>query len=227
MKEWFETFEETLRGEKPSADLIGACSAGAEKAMAHYRYQHNAKLREAVEDTFPVLIQRLGNEWEEVWKSFAAQNDISPRSLDWFPEVFLNYFVKTDAPLWQKELARFEHRLDIHPWTNRALRPRPELVPTEESCVHLGNHEIVRFKVGVTSIYHGQVVKGGSESAILWQKEDGVYFRAMKEWELNVLTKLSLGVGLALEEAPEDPEAVGEFFQWLGGSHLIQKITPG
>jgi hypothetical protein len=225
MKEWFDKFEETLCGQRPSADLIGAGTSSAERAMAHYRYQHSAKLREAVEDTFPVLLQRLGEEWNGVWKTFIAQNEISPRSLDWFAEVFLNYFVNTDAPLWQKELARFEHRLDIHPWSNRALRPRPELLPTEESCVHLGNHEIVRFKVNVAAIYHGGEVSGGSESVLLWQKEDGVYFRAMKEWELNVLTKLSLGVGVALEEAPEDPEAVGEFFQWLGSSCLIQKIT--
>ncbi|MFL5785384.1 MAG: putative DNA-binding domain-containing protein [Bacteriovoracaceae bacterium] len=227
MKEWFDKFEETLRDGNPSSDLIGAGTSGAEKAMAHYRYQHRAKLREAVEDTFPVLVKRMGNEWNEVWNAFISQNKISPRSLDWFPEVFLNYFIKTDAPLWQKELARFEHRMDIHPWSNRPLSPRLELEMDEDSCVHLGNHEIVRFKVGVTEIYRDGEVKGGSESVLLWQKQDGVYFRAMKEWELNVLTKLSLGVGVALEEAPEDPEAVGEFFQWLGGSHLIQKITQG
>ncbi len=85
-------------------------------------------MKEAVEDTFPKLLEKVGEDWENIWIAFWDQNKISPRSLDWFSEVFLNYFMTTSHPLWMKELARFEYRLDSHPWTHPALPLKTDFV---------------------------------------------------------------------------------------------------
>ena len=229
MKNWFDSFEESLRGNFAPSDLIGAGAADAERAMRHYRFQHEAKLRESVEDTFPMLLKFLGDDWENIWDTFHAQNEISPRSLDWFPEVFLNYFLKSAHPLWMKELARFEHVLDVHAWNHPALPLRSDLVMTESSCIHLGKFETVKFHSPVIDLYEGEEVTDHDSACtlLIWQKEDGTYYKAMKGWELSVLAKLSQGVEVALEDAPEDAEAVGEFFQWLGSSCLIQRLSEG
>lgn len=225
MKEWFDQFEACLRGSPASSDLIGAGTADADRAMGHYRYQYQAKQKEAVELTFPRLRKYLGEEWEMTWKTFHGQNDISPRSLDWYPEVFLNYFLSTTAPLWMKELARFEHRLDIHPWSHRTLSLKAELVPDEESKIIPGNHEIISFAAPVVDLFYERRAPVDSpQTVLLWQKESGVYFRLMQSWELDVFQALPLGVERALQYAPEDPEAVGEFFRWLGSSCLIQDL---
>jgi hypothetical protein len=226
MKNWFSQFEECLNGEKAPADLIGAGTADSDRAMAHYRYQHISKMKEAVEVTFPVLLRYLGNDWQETWESFWKQNEVSLRNLDWFPEVFMNYFLTTNAPIWQKELTRFEHHMDIHPWTNKVLTLNTSFVLDESSKVILGNYEILSFKAPVTELYNEDEIsdKDESQMVLLWQKEDGIYFRVMKEWEQKVLTTLDQGVENALEHAPEDPEAVGEFFKWLGSSCLIQGL---
>lgn len=226
MKNWFNSFEECLRGGNATSDLIGAGTADAERAMRHYRFQHEMKLKEAVEETFPVLLKNIGNEWDGIWSTFHAQNEISPRSLDWFPEVFLNYFLKSSHPLWMKELARFEHAMDVHPWSHPALSLKSDLALSEDSCVHLGKYEVLKFMAPVISLYEEEEAELSDElTLILWQKEDGTYYRAMKDWEVSVLSKLHLGVEAALEEAPEDPEEVGEFFQWLGSSCLMQRLS--
>ncbi len=227
MKNWFSDFEVCLNGGNVSSDLIGAGSADSHRAMSHYRYQHQAKMKEAVEMTFPVLLKKLGSDWENEWRNFWNQNEISPRNLDWFPEVFFNYFLTTSAPLWQKELARFEHRLDIHPWTHKTLCLKAHLVLTEGSKVILGNYEILEFSAPVTEIYSAEETsdKDHPQTVLLWQKESGVYFRKMKAWEVEVFTSLDQGIDRALENALADETAVGEFFQWLGSSGLIQGLT--
>ncbi len=224
MKSWFSQFEECLKGGTASSDLIGAGTADSNRAMAHYRYQHQAKMKEAVEMTFSVLIKYLGDSWDNTWAAFWNQNEISPRSLDWFPEIFMNYFQTTTAPQWQKELARFEHHMDIHPWSNKVLPLNTSLTLQEDSKVVLGNHEMINFKAPVTDLYEENLTPDQDQHQIvlLWQKENAVYFRGMKEWEVKVFTSLPDGVDTALEHAPEDAEAVGEFFKWLGSSHLIQ-----
>ena len=227
MKNWFQSFEECLNGSVSTSDLIGAGTANAERAMGHYRFQHESKLKDAVADTFPTLLKFLGEKWEKIWHEFHAQNKISARSLDWFPEVFLNDYLKSSQPLWMKELARFEHILDVHPWTHPALNLRTDLVPSEDSCVQLGKYEVVHFQAPVVQLYEAEVINDYHRELrlVIWQKEDGTYYRVMEEWELTVLSKLHQGVETAHEEAPEDAEKVGAFFQWLGSSCLIQGLS--
>jgi hypothetical protein len=225
MKNWFSEFEGCLKGDSPSADLIGGGRADSARAMAHYRYQHLAKMKEAVEVTFPALLRLLGDDWKKTWDLFWAQNETSPRSLDWFPEVFLNYFLSTSSPLWLKELARFEHHLDIHPWTHKPLSLKADLVPDEKSKVVIGHHEVLSFHAPVTELYRESFDdKETPELVLMWQKESGVFFRKMSDWEMRVFNSLDQGMGAALEHASDDPEAVGEFFRWLGSSCLIQGL---
>lgn len=225
MKDWFSQFEACLDGDKAPGDLIGAGTATSERAMGHYRFQHQAKYREAVEDSFPVLLRLSGAEWDGIWKNFWAQNEASPRSLDWVSETFVNHFLKTPAPESLKELARFELALDSHSWSHKILPLRSDLTISEDCQVILGNYEVVSFSAPVTEIYSGDADSGsGPQTVLIWHKNDDVFYRAMKDWELDVLTHLGDGVGEALEFAPEDAEAVGEFFRWLGSSHLIQGI---
>lgn len=227
MKNWFSIFEESLDGSTAPSDLIGAGTADAGRAIAHYRYQHETKLKEAVEDTFPTLLKFLGDTWNDIWNSFQAQNEVSVRSLDWFPEVFLNYYMKTTQPLWLKELARFEHVLDVHQWNHPALKLKKELVLSEDSCIHLGKYEVITFAAPVVQLYEDEEIIDHKKSVklVIWQKEDGTYYRSLEEWEFIALSKLHMGVETALEDAPEDAEKVGAFFQWLGSSCLIQRLS--
>jgi hypothetical protein len=215
MKDWFSRI---------TADLIGAGTATPEEAMAHYRYQHETKLKEAVEVTFPVLLKKLGPEWNGLWKAFREENKISPRNLDHFPEVFLNYFFTTSASTELKELARFEHRLDTHPWTHQTLPLKTDFTFAENSRIVLGSHEVISFSAPVTRMYDEKEPGTDSETVLLWQKESGTFYRTLSAWELDVFLALPEGVEQALELAPEDPAVVSDFFQWLGSSCLIQGL---
>lgn len=224
MKSWFDTFTVALDGGEVSRDLIGAAKASAEMAIGHYRFQHQAKVRDAVEDTFPVLLKFLGEEWNNVWDNFWQQNEISPRSLDFFPEVFVNYFCKTNALLQLKELARFEHDLDIYPWTHGRLDPVENFQIQEDSRIDLGPFELKTYEASVTTLYTDETARAlESEQVLLWMKGDAAHFRRMKGWELSVLQNLSKGVEKALEFASDDSEEVKSFFNWLGSSHLVRK----
>lgn len=226
MKEWFEKFHENLFGEDTGADLIGAGKASAAEAFDHYRYQHRVKTREAVEETFPSLLQHLGDEWIEVWRSFKKTLPHSPRSLNWYPAVFLEFYLKSDAPLPLKELARFEQAMDVHPWTHRKLTPVDLSGMTEESSLILSHLDLHTFAAPVTKMYNDESPSDLSEKeqVIIWLKADGVNFRHLQEWEVRVLKQVSLSVGEALEHAPDDEEAVGSFFKWLGESNLIRQV---
>ncbi len=222
---WYVDFESALRGEKGSADLIGAGSANAERSLKHYRYQHQAKLREAVEDTFPSLVKRLGESWNSEWKKFWLTQPQCPRSLDLFSGVFLDYWLKTTNSLELKELARFEYQMDIHPWTHKRLSLFPLEALSEEAKVLLAPLDIQHFSVGVIQLYEERPAVAREQSILLWLREDGLRYRELQTWEENVLRLLPEGVAAALEEAPEDAEAIGVFFQWLGQSGLIHAIV--
>lgn len=221
---WFTHFEASLRGEKIGGDLVGAGSADAERSFKHYRYQHQAKLREAVEETFPALVKKLGEAWPAEWKNFWLTNPQCPRSLDFFSEVFLKHWLQSTHSIELKELARFEYQMDIHPWSHQRL----ELIGleglTDEAKVIIAPLDIQHFSVPVTSLYEEGPALSGEQNVLLWLREDGLRYRVLKAWEERVLRRLPEGVALALEEAPEDAEAVGEFFQWLGQSGLIRAI---
>lgn len=222
---WFEEFESSLRGERGSSDLVGAGSADAERSLKHYRYQHQAKLREAVEDTFPSLVKQVGESWNGEWKRFWLTQPQCPRSLDFFSGVFLEYWLKTPHRLELKELARFEYLMDIHPWTHQRLSLFPLETMSEEAKVLLAPLDIQRFSTGVIQLYEEKPAVSGEQIVLLWLREDGLRYRVLQVWEECVLRRLPEGVAVALEEAPEDTKAVGEFFQWLGQSGLIQAIV--
>lgn len=219
---WFADFEVSLRGDKGSEDLVGAGSADAERSLRHYRYQHQAKLREAVEETFPVLVKKLGAAWNLEWQDFWQTNPICPRSLDFFPGVFLQHWVQTSIPIELKELARFEYLMDVHPWTHERLSVSPLEALGEDSKIILAPLDIQHFSVSVTNLYEEKPLVAGRQTVLLWLREDGLRYRALEDWEEKVLQRLSEGVDVALAEAPEHPEAISSFFQWLGQSGLIQ-----
>lgn len=223
MKSWFDSFELTLKNGEATEDLIGAGKASAKQAMGHYRFQHQAKVRDAIEETFPVLLKFLGEEWNGIWNSFWQQNETSPRSLDFFPEVFLNYFLHSEASLHLKELARFEHDLDIFPWTHGSLPAVEANSLSKDSRIVLGPYEIKYYEANVIELYaDNKTEKINKQHLVLWMKGDTVHFRPMKSWEIEILNKLPEGVENAIESAPEDSEEVSAFFIWLGSSHLIR-----
>lgn len=226
MKSWYENFESALKEGSVSRDLIGAGKASSEEAMKHYQFQHRAKRKEAIEDTFPALRKKLGPDWENVLDEFLSSGRASPRNLDWLPGNFCSFFQESLAGSHLKELARFEHHLDIHAWTHKELSHRPELIPDESSVIVLGKHELLRFKAPVSVLYEDGDPESlqTTETVIVWQKESGTYFRSLEDWELSVLEHLEMGLGQALTNAPEDTAAVGSFFEWLGGSCLIQEL---
>ncbi|HXH74270.1 MAG TPA: putative DNA-binding domain-containing protein [Bacteriovoracaceae bacterium] len=226
MREWFDQFTSSLKGAVASRDLIGAGTANAEIAVDHYRYQHRAKVKEAIEDTFPELLRLLGKDWKGYWDEFWKTNPASPRSLDFYPEGFLNHFLMTNAPAHLKQLARFEHFLDIHPWTHGPLDVINLNTMCEESCLTLAPLDVRHFTAPVVGLYQEieNLDLNEEQQVIIWVTPKGTKFRVMQEWELKVMSQLHLGVGIALQEAPEDADAVSTFFQWLGKSGLIRDL---
>lgn len=224
MNKWFKDFSQSLLGEKVSTDLIGAGSSNSESAMAHYRFQHQAKVKEAIEETFPVLMNLL--DWEEEWEKFWQEKEESPRSLDFLPGVFLKYLENSKVPEALVELARFELDLETYSWNHGSQSHLQHENFSEESSFELGDYEVKTYKAPVTQIYEEEKILGlDVEKVLLWHRGESVHYRSMAEWELKVLDLLRSSVGEALEAAPEDAKAVGEFFSWLGSSHLIRKVN--
>lgn len=226
MNQWFEEYKKILQTGGGSLNLKGAGSASIEQAMEHYAYQHQAKIRGAIEATFPKLMEHMGEEWESCWKSFWDSRPASPRSLDFLPEVFLNYFLLTDHGNHLKDLVCLEQALDIFPWSHPKTVSAGLEGLNEESKISIGHFDVHRFSTPVVSLYSGDDLdKTESDVVIIWQKEDGVRYRKVEEWEIDVLKSLSLGLMKALEKAPEDQEAVSEFFTWLGQSELVIELS--
>lgn len=226
MKAWFDEFHNALFDGSIPTDLIGAGEANAEEALAHYRYQHEVKIRESVESTLPALVRHLNVEWNEVWKIFRALHTPSPRSLDWYPQVFLNYYLASTAPLHLKELARFEQAMDQHPWTHSKLLPEAIEAMDSDCRLILSPLDVHRFKAPVVKLYRGEEpgTLDTPQDVLIWMREDGVHFRVMQGWELKVLENASRSIGEALEHAPEDTGGVSEFFTWLGKSSIIRQV---
>lgn len=226
MKAWFDEFHKALLDGSIPTDLIGAGKASAEEALAHYRYQHEVKIRESVESTLPSLVRHLNEEWNEVWKTFRTFHAPSPCSLDWYPQVFLNYYMTSTAPPPLKELARFEQAMDQHPWTHPKLLSVALESMDSDSRLILAPLDVHRFKAPVVKLYRGEEPEtlDTPQDVLIWMRDDGVHFRVMQEWELKVLENVSRSIGEALEHAPEDEEEVSEFFTWLGKSSIIRKV---
>lgn len=230
MNQWFEHFASSLAGAEISSDLVGAGSALPQKALEHYRYQHETKIREAVESTFMKLVKSSGAQWAQTWKSFRETHPASPRSLDWYPQLFLDYYLSSQAPHHLKELARFEQAMDVHPWTHRCPAPVSLEGMTADSRLVIAPLDLHYFAAPVSELYQEEdgIDLTAAQNILLWMKDDGVHFRVMQEWELRVLENVLLGINEALEHAPQEPEAVGRFFKWLGESCLIRQVLgPG
>lgn len=233
MKTWFESFNRMLQGEAP-ADELGLIPAGTSDmdfVIEHVRYQFSAKIREAVDVTFPESIKLLGQEsYEQLWREFIQSNPRSPRALDYFPAVFLHWVLqREDVPWSLRQLMLFEHVLDTHPWTHPRLGliDLPPLELSETTVIELPELHIVRFESPVVAIYNGAQVldENMSQDVLFWLMDDGMNFHAMQPWERDVLERLPLGLGEALAYAPEDATVISDFFQWLGKSGLIRKIS--
>lgn len=221
---WFDEFKNSMHGEATPSDLIGAGKADAQKALEHYRYQHEQKIKEAVEDTFPILLERLGGRWKNIWKEFWSTNPRSPRSLDFYADVFLEYFQKSSATVADKELCRFERILDTYPWKTTPVIPCSLENLSGESILELGDHEIISFKAQVISLYQGEEVQDESTQVIFWLTQDGVEFKNLATWEVEILKNLGKGIDEALETIEQDADEVSGFFSWLARSGLIRKL---
>lgn len=220
---WFAAFAEALREGSSGPELVGANGASGEAVMAHYRFQHQDKIRDAIEVSFPRTKEVMGEDWERLWSSFWASRPGSPRSLDFFGEAFYTFALPRLTRLEHRELLRFEWALEIHPWTHERLSvvPLPELA--EETRLTLAPLDVQEFSVAVTELYQSDApVEAERQRVLFWMKESGLHFRALAAWEEAVLHKLPEGLGVALEAAPEDEAAVATFFQWLGASGLIR-----
>ncbi len=216
---WFKEFAQGVA----SGDLTGAGKASAAEALAHYQYQHQAKMQEAVEDTFPVFKRMKKNEWNELWNKFWDSKPSSPRSLDYLGEEFLK-FIQTHNPL-EAELVRFEWLLETLPWAIKRL-PAGDLGSLNgDSRLELHRYQVEDFKTPITQIYELEDWQTGEgEHVLFWMKESGVHYSSMQDWELSVLAQLPYGVERALESAPDDEEKLSEFFQWLGQSGLVKAV---
>lgn len=220
---WFETFRASMLEGSAGPELVGANGASSARVLAHYRLQHQDKIRDAIELSFPRTKELMGEAWDGLWESFWASKPTSPRSLDFFSEVFFDFALPRIPALAHQEVLRFEWFMEIHPWTHERLKvlPLPELL--EDTRLVLAPLDVREFSVVVTELYDGDApVRVEPQRVLFWMKESGLHFRALADWEEAVLRKLPDGLGVALEAAPEDAAAVATFFQWLGSSGLIR-----
>lgn len=231
MTKWFEDFHQMLQGKDALASLKlrPAGTASMSEMLEHVRYQFSSKTREGVEETFPKLLAAMSVErWESVWGSFVTSGPRSPRSLDEYPQEFLTFFLKSDAPHGLKELARFEWALEIHPWGHTRLLPvsLPALAMSEELAFELPELDIQSFEAPVMQLYQGAEVLDdrAHQQVLIWYATDGMRFHELAAWEPAVLRSLHKGLGEALAHAPDNAQQVNEFFQWLGQSGLVRGL---
>jgi hypothetical protein len=223
MSKWFDSFAASLRSEALSSDLIGAGKASAEDAMAHYRFQHQQKIKEAVESSFPALLEQLKDQWPECWKAFWNTHPGSPRSLDFYPDVFLNNFLASNVSQAMKDLASFERQLEIFAWEHKYFSPCEIQGLSETSRLELIDYKVLSYTTDVIGSYQNKETCI-PQKILIWLNADGVQFKSLHDWELKVLSELPQGLGLALESAPEDQSGVTNFFGWLASSGLVKKI---
>ncbi len=220
---WFRDFSAAMVEEKSLAGLRGAMDVSGERALRHYRHQHEAKVREAIEESFPETKRLLGGDWELLWQRFWASRPASPRSLDFFSEVFYGFVTGQELALSARELLRFEWAMEQHPWHHEGLEPRafPELgEDTRLAIMPLDLHE---FSCDVIALYEDTEPSGVScQRVVFWLKDTGLYYRELRDWEHELLAKLPLGLATALEGVAADESEVQNFFQWLGSSGLVR-----
>lgn len=227
MNAWFDQFAQSLKEAPVSDDLKGAGTASAERAMAHYRFQHKAKVQECIEDHFGVTRALLGVEWQRIWNQFWASSPTSPRSLDFYPAVFLAWLQNSDCAPLIKELARFEDALEIHAWTQREYPACALTALTGAECIELVSTTILTLTGPVAESYQTKSLQAGEEKqhVYIWLTASGVHYRVMKPWEVQVLRLLPTGLENALGEAQAAEEEIAAFFQWLGSSGAIRSMV--
>lgn len=220
---WFESFRASMLEGSAGPELVGANGASSARVLAHYRFQHQDKIRDAIELSFPRTKELMGEAWEGLWEAFWASKPVSPRSLDFLSGVFFEFALPRIPALELREVLRFEWFMEAHPWTHERLNvlPLPELL--EVTRLLIAELDVREFSVAVTELYQTDApVKHQAQRVLFWMKDSGLHFRALADWEEVVLRKLPDGLGVALEAAPEDAAAVATFFQWLGSSGLIR-----
>lgn len=220
---WFRTFSAAMAKGEAVSGLRGAMGVSGERALAHYRHQHEAKVREAIEESFPESKRHLGTAWDQLWQRFWESRPASPRSLDFFSEVFYAFVTGQQLPLSARELLRFEWVMERHPWHHERLELRefPEL--GEDTRLKLAPLDVHEFSVDVIAHYENtQPREVSRQRVVFWLKEPGLYYRELRDWEAELLAKLPHGLATALEGLTADEDEVQKFFQWLGSSGLVR-----
>ncbi len=227
MNRWFADFTLCLEENgQPSADLVAAGLLSKTEAIDHYRFQYWTKVKEVVTESFPETISYLKEDWEIYWSIFEASHPTSPRSLDFYPDTFLEFFHTLNVPDYVKDLATFERQLEIYPWSHVPVKNIPLSNVTMESTLILGEYDILTFSTPVVSLYlKGRIDLNYKQQQILiYLSEDGMLFKSLESWEALVLENLDKGIQKALTHAPQKSELISEFFSWLGKSGLIQEV---
>ena len=225
MDEFFSHFTKLLK-EKSGLNALPlkpARGADIERVLEHYRYQYHSKVSESISETFPVLKEKISDQWEKLLETYLHETLESPRSLNFAPMHFFEW-LKTRSKLKTEdlELAAFEIEIDIFPWSHKFVESVSLNDLSEETSFELNSYKILNYSNDVYELYHER----GSEGAvqlILWQNSEGVFFRKIADWQVHVLKRLSHGIGHALkglEALP--PEEIQNFFEWLASSKLLK-----
>lgn len=225
MSEWFKSFASGLQGGDASSDLVGAGKSSREKAMAHYKFQYEIKIHDAVKETFPRTVSCLGEDkWNELWPKYLSKKNTF-RSLDYYGKDFSEFLQSSDVSEEIKNLIKFEEALDSYPWTHENLNSCPMPSFDEESKLILGDHLVMNFSTHVTSLYEDGEATFLPQSVIIWIKDEKLLYRDMDQWEVQLLHELKQNVGEALANCSASVSELESFFKWLGSSFLIRSVA--
>lgn len=220
---WFEAFDHSLKTADSQEDLIPAGSLNIQEALEQYRYQYFAKIRESIEESFPVLKMNLDETWEELLQDFLSTRK-SFRSLDWYPKAFEDYYIGLHSSIEHSDLCRFEGILDRFSWTHRRQAVIANLQFQEDSILKIGEYELETFQTNVIDMYEEKTSEAKAQEIIIWMKNSETHFREISPWEKTVLENLARGqdLGSTLSKVDRPQVEISDFFQWLGGSGLIR-----
>ncbi len=216
---WFEAFHAALRGEAAPSDLRGPRGAGPAEALAHYRRQYALRVRHAVEVTFPLTRELVGERWDGLLREFTADARPSPRSLDHHPALFVDFLALRVAPALACETARFEALLDAFPWSHPPLVPAPPPAMTERSKLVLGATLVFESTERVEGLPAGGAL-------LIWSARDGARHRIFTPAEKGLWESLSRGdsLGDSLSGSELGGEQIQAFFSWLVSSGLLRAV---
>ncbi len=211
------------------SDLISedaSDTVGASKGFEVYRYAYRARLRESIEEDFPVSLERLGSEVaDQLFARFFAESGSTTFTLNALSEDYLKFIEAKDFPTWFVALSRFEWLLT----KTRFVETAPEAIParalqlSEDPPARLQPAEALcmqSFDYPVDEIYRDQTVSETSRatSIVFWRHDGDVKFDAISDFEAHLLelvrTRISWeAVEEGLLEKMEDQANLAETLQ--------------